>query len=391
MKLYEREWVAINYFCNKRYRKLFITEATKRGLNEGITDSLKKAWDSAKAKAESFLSSIAGAARDLIPDGFLVGLSKLGEKGKQIWKIVSTIGGQAYTFIIESIKKLSDFIKNVKKEAVVFILKIILRLVYKVNKPLYNKILGLSKQVGFDTGLELVKLETEQPQQGQPQQQQPQQGQPQQQQPQQGQPQAQQTNESKKLLLKEDGGGIRGQIADLVEQALEIIQIPSEEMIDIINQLFPFKSSSPEGIATALIIPLLQGAGKLSLDTVIDFFTVAMNAIKSAGSSGGFKTFKENTLQSRLISNFDLLKNTIVGVIRGSTLEALLRVVFGDLTAGADIVKQLFKFLVDTVKAAAKDQKGAEATEQATIEGVNKVLGLDESKISLHKILYTNL
>lgn len=383
MKLYEREWVAINYFCNKRYRKLFITEATKHGLNEGITDSLKKAWDSAKAKAESFLSSIAGAAKDLIPDGFLVGLSKLGEKGKQIWEIVSTIGGQAYTFIIESIKKLSDFIKNVKKEAVAFILKIILRLVYKVNKPLYNKILGLSKQVGFDTGLELVKLETEQPQQGQPQQQQ-------QQQPQQGQPQAQQTNESKKLLLKEDGGGIRGQIADLVEQALEIIQIPNEEIVNIINQLFPFKSSSPEGIATALIIPLLQGAGKLSLDTVIDFFDVAMNAIKSAGSSGGFKLFKEDTLQKRLISNFDLLKNTIVGLIRGSTLEALLRVVFGDLTAGVDIVKQMLKFLVDTVKAAAKDQKDDVASDQ-TVEEASKILGLDESKISLHKILYTNL
>lgn len=78
MKLYEREWVAINYFCNKRYRKLFITEATKHGLNEGITDSLKKAWNSAKAKAESFLGSIAGAAKDLIPDGFLVGLSRFG-------------------------------------------------------------------------------------------------------------------------------------------------------------------------------------------------------------------------------------------------------------------------------------------------------------------------
>lgn len=375
MKLHEKEWVAINYFCNKRYRKFFITEAIKYGLNEGIADSLKKAWESAKSKAKSFLDSIEGAARDLIPDGFLVGLSRLGEKGKQIWEIVSTIGGKAYNFIVESVGKLSAYVKNIKQEAVSMILKIILQVVYKVNKKLYNQILDLCKRGGFETGLKLIELPPEESNQSQPQQ------------------TGQSIQEIKRNRLKEqaEGGNIRDQIANLVEEAFKIIKLSEEDISKIVQALFPFQSSSPEGVAVTLVIPLLQGAGSLNLDTAIAFFQQAMSAIKGGTVTSGFKLFKENSLQKLLIRNFESLKGAIVGLIRGSNLEMLLRAVIGgDISAGIQIVKQIFKFLIDKVKEVAKSEKNNEATEQA-IEGVDKVLGLDESKISLHKILYTNL
>jgi hypothetical protein len=256
------------------------------------------------------------------------------------------------------------------------ILKIIGKVLYKVDMKLYNQFVDLSKKAGIAIGLEQVKVPAEQTQ-----------------------PQ-QQTISEQNIPKPEitDFANPRVALAKILRTVFEKIEkgLTDDLKKQIIETLFPGDASDPKNIGAALILPLAQTAGTLSFDVLMNFInhvSSAFGALKQGG--GGFKLFKENSLISLLKNNFDALKNAIIGLVEGSNFEALIRTLGGDLSAGIDIAKQIFLLIVQAVKQKLGKDKAVLNTEnpqdaekaKETLDNLQEVY-LIPKKIMLKNLIY---
>lgn len=380
------EWAAIRFYCDSRYRRLFVRRCGGI-LSEGITDKLKGLWDKAKATAKSFLDGIKNIAGKLVPASFLVGLSKLGDAGKKIWEFVGTLAGNAYKWLTESIDKARAFIEKQKEQLVANVINLILKVIYKQNVNLYNQIVTACKSAGINTGLEVAAVQQ--------------------------QPQQQQVKEGivgaaikgANYLAgqgQQDAASVanpREQVANLVEKAFDVIKsvLTPQLKQQIVETVFPFNSASAEAVGVTLLIPLAQASGSLSFETLVAFVTQIVNVIKhgAAKAAGKISLFRENkkylleirsSFISLLVNNFDSITGAIVGLIKGSNIENIIRAAGGDVGAGKAVVSQLLKLLIDSVKKAAGDETEEEPSDEVLEKATNFLMG--ESKVSLSKILY---
>ena len=380
------EWNAIRFYCDTRYRRRFVS---RRGgmLSEGITDKLKGLWNSAKQKAKGFLDGIKNIAGNLVPGSFLIGLTKLGDAGKKIWEFVSTLAGNAYSYLISTIDKAKAYIESQKQQIVANVINLILKVIYKQNVNLYNQTVTACKAAGINTGLEVAATQQ--------------------------QPQQQQVREgivgaaikgANYLAGQEqqDAASVvnpREQVANLVEKAFDVIKsvLTPQLKQEIIETVFPFNSASAEAVGVTLLIPLAQASGSLSLDTLVAFITQIVNAVKhgAAKAAGKISLFRENkkylleiksSFIRLLVNNFDSITGAIVGLIKGSNIENIIRAAGGDVGAGKAVVSQLLKLLVDSVKKAAGDESEEELNDDALEKATDFLMG--ESKVSLARIIY---
>jgi hypothetical protein len=382
-KLAEREWIAIKFYCNKRYRKAFISEHRNLLLFEGLASTVKSWWNSAKEKTKGFLDGIKNIAGNLVPGSFLVGLSKLGEAGKKIWEFISSLAGNAYKWMTDCVDKAKQFIENGKAQLVANVLNLILKVIYPKNVNLYNQIVTACKQAGINTGLE--PAQTNQPQQ--------------------------QVKEGivgaaikgANLVAgggEDSGGNPRETVANLVENAFKTITDLLSDKIkqQIVETLFPFNSASMEAVGITLMIPLAQASGGLSFEVLVDFVqqivnTIKHGAAKAAGKISLFREYKEFLLEIKssfialLVKNFDSITGAIVGLIKGSNAEMLIRAAGGDAGAAKDVVKQLLKILVDAVKKQMKETSDEEPSDEVLEKAADFLMG--ESKhVYLSTILF---
>lgn len=375
------EWVAIRYYCDSRYRRLFIRRCGGM-LSEGISDKLKGLWDKAKSTAKSFLDGIKNIAGNLIPASFLVGLSKLGDAGKKIWEFVSTLAGNAYNWLTETIDKAKAYIEKQKEQLVANVINLILKVIYKQNVGLYNQIVTACKNAGINTGLEVDQKAVQQPVKegivgaaiqganvaggGVPQ-------------------------------LPSVGGNPREIVANLVQQAFDVITkvLTPDLKQQIVNTLFPFKSDSAEAIGITLLLPLAQASGSLSLDTLVQFVSQVVAAVKGKTAAGGkinlfreYKILTEGSWTSfgrLLVNNFDSVTGAIVGMIKGSNIENIVRAAGGDVGAGKAVVSQLLKLLIDAVKKAVGDKSEEELGDEAMDKATEFLMG---ESVSLVEVIY---
>ena len=382
----EKEWLAINFYCNKKFRKAFVLE-NKKLLREGLSTTIKGWWDKAKEKAKGFLDSIKNIAGNLVPTSFLVGLSKLGDAGKKIWEFVSTLAGNAYKYLTEAIDKAKAFIEKQKEQLVANVINLILKVVYKSNVNLYNQIVIACEQARINTGLKVD-------QRAQPQQQQ-------QQQVKEGIVGAaiHAANYAAGGQQQQPSANPREQVANLLEQAFKVISTALTPQLkqQIIETVFPFDAASPEAIGITLMVPLAQASGSLNFDTLVAFVTQVVNAAKhiAAKAAGKISLFREhklflfeirNSFTALLVNNFDSVTGAIVGLVKGSNIENIIRAVGGDAGAAKNVVSQLLKLLVDAVKKQTKDETEAEPSDEVLEKASEFLMG--ESKVKLAKILF---
>lgn len=354
------EWAAIRFYCDSRYRRLFVRRCGGI-LSEGITDKLKGLWDKAKATAKSFLDGIKNIAGKLVPASFLVGLSKLGDAGKKIWEFVSTLAGNAYKWLTESIDKARAFIEKQKEQLVANVINLILKVIYKQNVNLYNQIVTACKSAGINTGLEVAAVQQQQVKEGI----------------------VGAAIKGANYLAgqgQQDAASVanpREQVANLVEKAFDVIKsvLTPQLKQQIVETVFPFNSASAEAVGVTLLIPLAQASGSLSFETLVEFITQIVNAVKhgAAKAAGKISLFRENkkyileiksSFINLLVNNFDSITGAIVGLIKGSNIENIIRAAGGDVSAGKAVVSQLLKLLVDSVKKAAGDETEEEPSDE---------------------------
>lgn len=376
------EWAAIRFYCDSRYRRLFVRRCGGI-LSEGITDKLKGLWDKAKATAKSFLDGIKNIAGKLVPASFLVGLSKLGDAGKKIWEFVSTLAGNAYKWLTESIDKARAFIEKQKEQLVANVINLILKVIYKQNVNLYNQIVTACKSAGINTGLEVAAVQQQQVKEGI----------------------VGAAIKGANYLAgqgQQDAASVanpREQVANLVEKAFDVIKsvLTPQLKQQIVETVFPFNSASAEAVGVTLLIPLAQASGSLSFETLVEFITQIVNAVKhgAAKAAGKISLFRENkkyileiksSFINLLVKNFDSITGAIVGLIKGSNIENIIRAAGGDVSAGKAVVSQLLKLLVDSVKKAAGDETEEEPSDEVLEKATNFLMG--ESKVSLMRIIY---
>jgi len=376
--LAEKEWVAIKYYCNKKYRNNFIFEHRRLFLHEGLASTIKSWWNSAKQKAKDFLDGIKNIAGNLVPGSFLVGLSKLGDAGKKIWEFVSSLAGDAYKWITNCVDKAKQFFEAGKNQLIANVLNLILKVIYPKNVNLYNQIITACKQAGINTGLEPAQVQQQQIKEG-----------------------------SVGTVIKganlvagqSEGGNPREIVGNLVETAFKTITDLFSDKIkqQIVETLFPFKSDSMEAVGITLMIPLAQASGGLSFETLVDFVQQVVNTIKhgaavAAGKISLFREYKEFLLEIKssfvnlLVKNFNTITGAIVGLIKGSNAEMLIRAAGGDGAAAKSVVMQLLKLLVDAVKKQVKETSDEEPNEEV-LEKAAELL-MNESKVKLCDIIF---
>lgn len=390
MNVVEKEWIAIRYYTNPDYRNIFNKKLvrlkeSKHVLRE-LTDKLKKWFDGAKEKAKSFLASVKSFAGEILPGSFVIGLSKLGDAGKKIWEFVSSLAGEAYQKLTGYVDQFKQWLESQKEQIVANVLNFLLKQIAKTNVSLYNKILNACNAAKINTGLGLM-------------------------------PEPQQPQQVKENVLGTSaaavgaaqtltGGNPRDILAGLVENALNTIQsvlTPDLKKI-LVETMFPVKAESSVAIGALITIPLAQQVGSLSFDTMVAFVSQIVATVKHLGAkaAGKISLFREtlvleakvNSFINLLVANFDSLKGAIVGLIKGSNVEAIIKAAGGDVGAGADVIKQLLKLLVGAVAKKAKEMGGKDLETEPAEELVDQAQELlisetiIQAKVSLVEILY---
>ena len=166
-------------------------------------------------------------------------------------------------------------------------------------------------------------------------------------------------------------GNPREIIGSLVENLFDAIgSILNDDLKrQIVKVLFPIPAGSNAAIGALLAIPLAQQSGSLGFDMLVDFVTQVVATVKhlAAKASG---IFQEDSFENLLVKHFDSLKGAIVGLIKGSIIEMLLRAAGGDPGAAKDVIVQLLKLLVGGVKAKVKEISGKEIDAEPDDESV---------------------
>ena len=160
-----------------------------------------------------------------------------------------------------------------------------------------------------------------------------------------------------------------------------------------------------------MAIPLAQQSGSLGFDMLVDFVTQVVATVKhlAAKASGKISLFREasfsephkilleakiNTFENILVKHFDSLKGAIVGLIKGSNIEMLLRAAGGDPGAAKNVITQLLKLLVGAVKAKVKEISGKEIDAEPDDESVESAADfllnekITPAEFSLLELLY---
>ena len=373
------EWIAIHYYTNPKFRRRFLQEFSSRTPRHMLQESrvllvefLAKLWNSIKGKTKAFIDGVKKFAGDVVPGAFIIGLSKLGDAGKKIWAFVSELAGEAYAKLAGMVDEFKAWLEKQKDQVVANILNLLLKTVVKVKPDLYNQLLAACEKGGIKTGLAPVPAA----------------------------PAAPAVKEgvvagaataavAVQGVAAVASGNPREIIGSLVENLFDVIGSILNDQLkrEIVSVLFPVPAASTIAIGALLAIPLAQESGSLGFDMLIDFVTQVVNSIKhtvKASSGSKFNLFKEhsnpdriilleriyNSFQDLLVKHFDSLKGAIVGLIKGSNIEMLLRAAGGDPGAAKDVIVQLLKLLVGAVKAKVKEISGKEEDAQPDDESV---------------------
>lgn len=376
-----KEWFAISFYCNKKYRRAILSEHRQLFLSEGLSATVKGWWDSAKEKTKAFLDGVKNIAGNLVPASFLVGLSKLGDAGKSIWEFVSSLAGNAYKWLTDSVDKAKAYIESAKSQLVANVLNLILKVIYPKNVNLYNQIITACEKAGIITGLKVAAVAAQPVKEG-----------------------------VVGAAIKaanfvagdggDDDGNPRETVAGLIETAFKTITDLLSDKIkqQIVETLFPFQSASIEAVGITLMIPLAQASGGLSFDTLVDFIKQIVNSIKhgaakAAGKISLFRETKEFLLEIKssfvrlLVKNFDAITGAIVGLIKGSNAEMLIRAAGGDAGAAKNVVMQLLKILIDAVKKQTKETSDEEPNDEVLGKAADFLMGESKS-VYLTYLLY---
>ena len=377
------EWIAIHYYTNPKFRRRFLQEFSYRTPRHMLQESrvllvefLAKLWNSIKGKTKAFIDGVKKFAGDVVPGAFIIGLSKLGDAGKKIWAFVSELAGEAYAKLAGMVDEFKAWLEKQKDQVVANILNLLLKTVVKVKPDLYNQLLAACEKGGIKTGLAPVPATAP------------------------AAPAGTAVKEGVVAGAAKAAGAVQGVAAVASGNPREIIGSLVENLFvtigsilnddlkrQIVKVLFPIPAGSTIAIGALLAIPLAQQSGLLGFDMLIDFVTQVVKSIKHAvkASSGSkFNFLKEhskpgriilleriyNSFQDLLVKHFDSLKGAIVGLIKGSNIEMLLRAAGGDLGAAKDVIVQLLKLLVVAVKAKVKKISGKEADAQPDDESV---------------------
>ena len=396
------EWIAIHYYTNPKFRRRFLQEFSSRTPRHMLQESrvllvefLAKLWNSIKGKTKAFIDGVKKFAGDVVPGAFIIGLSKLGDAGKKIWAFVSELAGEAYAKLAGMVDEFKAWLEKQKDQVVANILNLLLKTVVKVKPDLYNQLLAACEKGGIKTGLAPVAAP------------------------------AAPVRENVVAGAVKAAGAVQGAaatvasgnpreiIGSLVENLFDAIGSILNDQLkrEIVKVLFPVPAASTIAIGALLAIPLAQKSGSLGFDMLIDFVTQVVNSVKHAvkASSGSkFNLFKEhsnpdriilleriyNSFQDLLVKHFDSLKGAIVGLIKGSNIEMLLRAAGGDPGAAKDVIVQLLKLLVGAVKAKVKEVSGKEIDaepDEESIESAAEFLlneKITPAEFSLLELLY---
>ena len=362
-----------------------------------LVEFLAKLWNSIKGKTKAFIDGVKKFAGDVVPGAFIIGLSKLGDAGKKIWAFVSELAGEAYAKLAGMVDEFKAWLEKQKDQIVANILNLLLKTVEKVKPDLYNQLLAACEKGGIKTGLAPVAAPAP----------------------------AAPVRENVVAGAVKAAGAVQGAaatvasgnpreiIGSLVENLFDAIGSMLNDQLkrEIVKVLFPVPAASTIAIGALLAIPLAQKSGSLGFDMLIDFVTQVVNSVKHAvkASSGSkFNLFKEhsnpdriilleriyNSFQDLLVKHFDSLKGAIVGLIKGSNIEMLLRAAGGDPGAAKDVIVQLLKLLVGAVKAKVKEISGKEIDAEPDEESVESAAEfllnekITPAEFSLLELLY---
>jgi hypothetical protein len=388
------EWIAICYYTNPKFRRRFLQEFSSRTPRHMLQESkvllvefLAKLWNSIKGKTKAFIDGVKKFAGDVVPGAFIIGLSKLGDAGKKIWAFVSELAGEAYAKLAGMVDEFKAWLEKQKDQIVANILNLLLKTVLKVKPDLYNQLLAACEKGGIKTGLAPVPAAAP------------------------AAPAVKEgvvagavaaTNAVGKAVNVAGSLGF-GQAAEntptsanpreiiggLVENLFDAIGSILNDQLkrEIVKVLFPIPAGSNIAIGALLAIPLAQQSGSLGFDMLVDFVTQVVATVKhlAAKASGKISLFREasfsephkilleakiNTFENILVKHFDSLKGAIVGLIKGSNIEMLLRAAGGDPGAAKDVITQLLKLLVGAVKAKVKEISGKEIDAEPDEESV---------------------
>ena len=249
------------------------------------------------------------------------------------------------------------WLEKQKDQIVANILNLLLKTVLKVKPDLYNQLLAACEKGGIKTGLAPVPAAAP------------------------AAPAAVKENVvagAVKAAVAVQGaaatvasGNPREIIGSLVENLFDAIgSILNDDLKrQIVKVLFPIPAGSNAAIGALLAIPLAQQSGSLGFDMLVDFVTQVVATVKhlAAKASG---IFQEDSFENLLVKHFDSLKGAIVGLIKGSNIEMLLRAAGGDPGAAKDVIVQLLKLLVGGVKAKVKEISGKEIDAEPDDESV---------------------
>ena len=362
-----------------------------------LVEFLAKLWNSIKGKTKAFIDGVKKFAGDVVPGAFIIGLSKLGDAGKKIWAFVSELAGEAYAKLAGMVDEFKAWLEKQKDQVVANILNLLLKTVVKVKPDLYNQLLAACEKGGIKTGLAPVPVPA-------------------------AVPAAAPAAPAAGTAIKE--GVVAGAVAatnavgkaanvagklgfgqaaentptsanpreiigSLVENLFDAIGSILNDQLkrEIVKVLFPIPAGSNIAIGALLAIPLAQQSGSLGFDMLVDFVTQVVATVKhlAAKASGKISLFREasfsepykilleakiNTFENILVKHFDSLKGAIVGLIKGSNIEMLLRAAGGDPGAAKDVIVQLLKLLVGAVKAKVKEISGKEIDAEPDEESV---------------------
>ena len=393
------EWIAICYYTNPKFRRRFLQEFSSRTPRHMLQESrvllvefLAKLWNSIKGKTKAFIDGVKKFAGDIVPGAFIIGLSKLGDAGKKIWAFVSELAGEAYAKLTAMVDEFKAWFEKQKDQIVANILNLLLKTVLKVKPDLYNQLLAACEKGGIKTGLAPVAA-----------------------------PAAvapigtavkegvvagavaatnavgKAVNVAGKLGFGQAAentptdsiGTIRNQVGDLVEKLFDVIGSILNDQLkrEIVSTIFPIPAGSSIAIGALLVIPLAQQSGSLGFDMLVDFVTQVVATVKhlAAKASGKISLFREasflesrkilleaktNSFVNLLVKQFDSIKGAIVGVIKGSNIEMIIRAAGGDPGAAKNVIVQLLKLLVGAVKAKVKEISGKEIDAEPDEESV---------------------
>ena len=372
-----------------------------------LVEFLAKLWNSIKGKTKAFIDGVKKFAGDVVPGAFIIGLSKLGDAGKKIWAFVSELAGEAYAKLAGMVDEFKAWLEKQKDQIVANILNLLLKTVVKVKPDLYNQLLAACEKGGIKTGLAPVAA-----------------------------PAAVKENVVAGAVAATNAVGkavnVAGKlgfvqaaentptsanpreiIGGLVENLFDAIGSILNDQLKrvIVKVLFPIPAGSNIAIGALLAIPLAQQSGSLGFDMLVDFVTQVVATVKhlAAKASGKISLFREssfsepynilleakiNTFENILVKHFDSLKGAIVGLIKGSNIEMLIRAAHGDPGAAKNVIVQLLKLLVGAVKAKVKEisvkEIDAEPDEESVESAAEFLLNekITPAEFSLLELLY---